>query len=446
MKGPTAATAALCALLGGSPFTKRCQRHRTRVPLCNSDDAEVASSGGHHDVMADSAVMDEEMPVDDRERRRIVEAGMLLLGSSAVSPGLSCFAEEGFSGVEDPRLANYQPFANDDSWRSTALPIRSISEACEQAERTGLLDFGRWPDPALRREASSVPRSVFDDTLKLEELATVARALRSTARKEGAVGLAAQQCGVDASILFIDHVSSQRIQQGIALINPRIIRRSPETEMQIWTEECLVLPPEFRATLLRDKKVTIEYESLESIDGIPYFADGLTKQITLSGELARCAQHEMDHSRGVLITDHVSLSEMLPAMASIENSDGRHDLRTQRAYSRYLSESTLLPQRQLDVALADEDSAGFFRRIVRPVYAEDGSTSEPSRISNSYECDEDCKKERRRRIEQRRAMMEQSRSNTSRGDVLKLSQQRALMYGTEFKGLQPKYCPQQSCP
>mmetsp|Transcript_30161 Transcript_30161/g.68019 ORF Transcript_30161/g.68019 Transcript_30161/m.68019 type:complete len:134 (+) Transcript_30161:37-438(+) len=116
MKGPTAATAALCALLGGSPFTKRCQRHRTRVPLCNSDDAEVASSGGHHDVMADSAVMDEEMPVDDRERRRIVEAGMLLLGSSAVSPGLSCFAEEGFSGVEDPRLANYQPFANDDRW------------------------------------------------------------------------------------------------------------------------------------------------------------------------------------------------------------------------------------------------------------------------------------------------------------------------------------------
>ena len=337
------------------------------------------------------------------------------------------------------------------------MPIRSISESCEQAERTGLLDFGRWPDPALRREASMVPRSVFDDSLKLEELATVARALRRTARKEGAVGLAAQQCGVDASILFIDHVkttsSKQQQLQGIVLVNPRIVRRSPETEMQVWTEECLVLPPKFRATLLRDKQVTIEYESLESIDGIPYFADGLTKQITLTGELARCVQHEMDHSRGVLITDHVSLSEMLPAMASIENSDGRHEERTQRAYLRYTSESTLLPQSRTNVALADEDSAGFFRRIVQPVYAEDGSTSpppvksddriEPSRI----DCDEDCMKERRRRIEERRAMMQQSRSNTSRGDVLKLSQQRALMYGTEFKGLQPKYCTQSGlCP
>ena len=334
------------------------------------------------------------------------------------------------------------------SWISTALPIRTISEACEEAERDGFLNFGRWPDPALRREASLVPRSVFDDSTKLEELATVARALRSTARKEGAVGLAAQQCGVDASILFIDHVKTTfPQQQGIVLINPRIVARSPETEMQVWTEECLVLPPKFRATLLRDRKVTIEYESLESIDGIPYFADGMTKQITLEGELARCVQHEMDHSRGILITDHVALSEMMPAMASIENSDGRHELRTQQAYSRYISESTLLPQRQLDVALADEDSAGFFRRIVLPVNAEDGSTSEPSRISNSSECDEDCKKERRRRIEQRRAMMQQSRSNTSRGDVLKLSQQRALMYGTEFKGVQPKYCPQSGfCP
>ena len=51
----------------------------------------------------------------DKERRRIVETGLSLLGSSAVYSGLS-FAEEGFSGVNDSRLANYQPFANDDRW------------------------------------------------------------------------------------------------------------------------------------------------------------------------------------------------------------------------------------------------------------------------------------------------------------------------------------------
>ena len=106
--------------------------------------------------------------------------------------------------------------------------------------------------------------------------------------------------------------------------------------MIVWTEQCLVLPPEFRATLLRDAEVTVEFESL----------DGITKHIKLKGEYARCVQHEMDHDRGVLIVDHVSLDELLVIdgkkfMADIENSDGLHSRRMQQAYSRELSESSL---------------------------------------------------------------------------------------------------------
>jgi peptide deformylase len=124
--------------------------------------------------------------------------------------------------------------------------------------------------------------------------------------------------------------SRNKNQDGIFLVNPRIIKRSPESEMLVWTEECLVLPPEFRATLLRDASVTIEYEALGADDC------GITKQITLNGELARCAQHEMDHDRGVLIVDHVSLAELLSIndddfMASIEDADGLHEARIQRA-------------------------------------------------------------------------------------------------------------------
>lgn len=113
MKGSTAASAALCALLGGSPSIKRCHLRRQQ---CHSDGAKVASPPcGHQDVTA--YTVREELPVDDKERRRIVETGILLLGSSAVSPGQSCFAEEGFfSGVTDSRLADIQPFENDDRW------------------------------------------------------------------------------------------------------------------------------------------------------------------------------------------------------------------------------------------------------------------------------------------------------------------------------------------
>ena len=80
--------------------------------------------------------------------------------------------------------------------------------------------------------------------------------------------------------------------------------------MRTWTEQGLVLPPEFRATLLRDAEVTVEYESLEWSDGgggsPGPLSCGSTKQITLRGELARCTQHEMNHDCGTLIVDHVS--------------------------------------------------------------------------------------------------------------------------------------------
>ena len=54
--------------------------------------------------------------------------------------------------------------------------------------------------------------------------------------------------------------------------------------------------------------------------------------------------------------------------------------------------------------------------------------------------DQTCLEERKRRIQERRAMMQQSRSSTNRGEVLELSRQRALMYGTRYEGLSPSVC------
>lgn len=128
------------------------------------------------------------------------------------------------------------------------------------------------------------------------------------------MGLAAQQCGVGISLIYIEGINSvktisnwqndrrkddvignssigfstvgegsydrfsnwpvqsnrqsqqQQQEGGVFLVNPRIIHRSPEIEMIFWTEQCLVLPPEFHAALLRDAEVTIEYESLDDRD------------------------------------------------------------------------------------------------------------------------------------------------------------------------------------
>ena len=422
--------------------------------------------------------------------------------------------------IHDPQLRDYtNPLLP--KWQGTSLPTLSLSDAYNQlmmmANSEPKLIMGRWPDPILRQPSSPIPLSTFQKNQQLEQLQLVASALRNTARKEGAVGLAAQQCGIDASLIFIDNVSnnkrklgrikdsllpqssigvfgqskwrrSQRevsgegtsnddsfFQQipmqnsqpsnqdsGVFLANPRIIQRSPESEMLVWTEECLVLPPEFRATLLRDAEVTIEYEVLDLEKSSE--ASGITKQMTLKGELARCCQHEMQHDRGILIVDHASLDELLsvngnPFMAEIENADGLHSSRMQYAYSRGVSESSLLPADENMVSLAMEDRLGYHTRVHhlvehnQPWFAQSANAveleaitktesdiqrSSPPKVDNPSEyCDDKCLEERKRIIQERRAMMQQSRSNTRRADVLELSKQRASMYETDYKGLTP---------
>ena len=181
--------------------------------------------------------------------------------------------------------------------------------------------------------------------------------------------------------------------QGIFLVNPSIVHRSPESQMSVWAEECLAWPPKFRATLLWDAKVTIKYKSLlecslnnnnndnDDDDGHHHHEEnGTTKQITFQRELSQCTQHEMDHNRGVIIADHISLNELLLTfdlkskqqllsllsfdMANIENADGLHPKRMERAYLQYSRDSALLPPNDRYLTLAMEDKRGYGKRVV----------------------------------------------------------------------------------
>mmetsp|Transcript_31446 Transcript_31446/g.56974 ORF Transcript_31446/g.56974 Transcript_31446/m.56974 type:complete len:144 (+) Transcript_31446:47-478(+) len=49
-------------------------------------------------------------------------------------------------------------------------------------------------------------------------------------------------------------------------------------------------------------------------------------------------------------------------------------------------------------------------------------------------CDDVCLEERKRRILERRAIMQQSRTTTKRSDMFKLAQQRAKLYNTTYRG------------
>ena len=142
---------------------------------------------------------------------------------------------------------------------------------------------------------------------------------------EGAVGLAAQQCGVNARIVYLQLTGESNPH--LTMINPRITGRSSEMEMRVWREDCLVLPPTFQATVLRDAWVNVEYQDWTS---------NVWHTVHLEGEQARAVQHEMDHDRGILLTDHVSLKEMEnDVMRAIERPG--HETRMALAYTRYIS-------------------------------------------------------------------------------------------------------------
>lgn len=332
-------------------------------------------------------------------------------------------------------IQSRQNYRYNEAWTGTSLQILSPVDAAVVASSAERFPFALWPDPILRRPASVV---TVPSSLSRSELHMIAQVLRQTARYYGAVGLAAQQCGIDVSLVYLDTSASTYThaleysapwkrenklypskskdrdvssdEDGIFLVNPRIVARSPEQDMKVWTEHCLVLPPTFDATVLRDDSITIAYERLK---------DGKASFITLNGELARAAQHEMDHDRGILILDHVGLEDMESDKMRLLETDG-HDDRQVLAFERSVALSTLYAttaHNWLQPPPANADGDDFHQQQPK-----------------ATDCDEDCIAKRRKVIAERRAMMMQARTTTNRQDMFDLSRQRATLYNVTYQG------------
>lgn len=83
--------------------------------------------------------------------------------------------------------SNLKNYEYSSTWIGTSLEIISAQDAANWKD--DCFPFGRWPDPILRRKASSVDFR----QIKRTDLEKICLKLRNTARDKGAVGLAAQQ-------------------------------------------------------------------------------------------------------------------------------------------------------------------------------------------------------------------------------------------------------------
>ncbi len=158
------------------------------------------------------------------------------------------------------------------------------------------------PNPLLKKVSKPVEK--VDDALR-----QFMRDMVSTMYAESGIGLAAVQVGVLKRVLVIDidyetedhqhhdhhdcggvHVKNTNPR---FFINPEIIKFSQESSS--YNEGCLSFPGA-RSEVIRPENVKVKYLDF----------DGKEQLEEMSGILATCIQHEIDHLNGITFVDHIS--------------------------------------------------------------------------------------------------------------------------------------------
>jgi len=146
-----------------------------------------------------------------------------------------------------------------------------------------ILDILHFPDARLRNVAKPVVK--VDDSVR-----ELIDSMFETMYAAPGIGLAAIQVDRPQRVIVVD--TSEDRSQPLALVNPEILERHGEEQME---EGCLSVPG--------------FYEPVERAERIRVRAldrDGETFEMETDGLLAVCIQHEIDHLDGKLFVDYLS--------------------------------------------------------------------------------------------------------------------------------------------
>ena len=150
------------------------------------------------------------------------------------------------------------------------------------------------PDPLLRQK--STPVETVDDEVR----ALIADMFETMYEAPG-IGLAAVQVGVPKRLLVMDlqepenpdDPESPVVKEPRVFINPEILSHSDHEVPYL--EGCLSVPDQFADV---DRPDRIRARWLDE--------NGKPHDEVITGLLATCLQHEMDHLEGILFIDHLS--------------------------------------------------------------------------------------------------------------------------------------------
>jgi peptide deformylase len=143
----------------------------------------------------------------------------------------------------------------------------------------------RYPDPRLHTVAR--PVAAVDDRIR-----RLVVDMLETMYAESGVGLAATQVDVHERVIVMDTSDSR--DRPMVLINPEIVWVSDERA--VGEEGCLSVPQVYDQV---ERHARVKVQALDR-DGQPFEMDA-------EGLSAVCVQHELDHLRGKVFVEYLSL-------------------------------------------------------------------------------------------------------------------------------------------
>jgi peptide deformylase len=118
------------------------------------------------------------------------------------------------------------------------------------------------------------------------------------------IGLAANQIGITKRVFVIGSYNIEGFPQPFALFNPKILEASEE---QLIDKEGCLSYPDLWLSVKRPAVIKVEYQD----------SKGNTHEAAMSGLIARCFQHELDHLDGICFVDKVSQMKLQLAMKKL---------------------------------------------------------------------------------------------------------------------------------
>ncbi|MEZ5471227.1 MAG: peptide deformylase [Marinicella sp.] len=151
------------------------------------------------------------------------------------------------------------------------------------------------PDKRLKTVAKPVEE--FNESLKL-----LADDMLETMYAAPGIGLAATQVDQHIQLVVID--VSEDNSEPLVLVNPRIVEKNG---IQKHEEGCLSVPGIY-ASVKRAEHVKVSYQNVI----------GESQELEAEGLLAVCIQHELDHLKGIVFLDHLSVLKKKLALKKLE--------------------------------------------------------------------------------------------------------------------------------